>query len=83
VPAEPKPKTRRRKSGEDTRAAFPAAAGKIARNTSRPPRAYAAASIIMSETLDWLHIWHHHDAAVGSDQGNGFNTSQNHLSPRL
>ena len=45
----------------------------------------ARASIFMSEMLDWLHIWHHHDSPATSGQStdNSFTAGPNHLSPNL
>ena len=76
---EPQPKARRRKGGEDTRDAFPAAARKMARRAIRQP--LVATTIFLSETLDWLNIWHHHDFTASSDHGGGLDTVSHPLSP--
>lgn len=74
----PRPKTRRRKKGEDTRDAFPAAARLMAGHHARRQHANAA-STFLSETLDWLNLWNHNTAATGSP-GSDSNTPSNHLS---
>lgn len=74
----PRPKTRRRKGGEDTHAAFPKA-WRATMTRTRP--AFAAASIFMSATLDWLHLWQAGPGASGTEQGNAPNAVSNHLSP--
>jgi hypothetical protein len=55
----PEPKPKRRK---DTGRAFRMTAKKIMRRASRiPAAAYATATAYLSDTLDWLNLWHHHD----------------------
>ena len=75
---QPKSKTRRRRRGEDTRDLFPRAWGTATIRTRIA--AYTAASIFMSETLDWLH-WQHGYTASGSEHDSAANTAGNHFSP--
>jgi hypothetical protein len=75
---QPKPTTRRRRRGEDTRDLFPRA-WRMATIRTRIA-AYAAASIFMSETLDWLH-WEHGYTASSSEHESAANVTGNHLSP--
>jgi hypothetical protein len=78
----PKPapgKSRRRRSGgEDTRDLFPRA-WRAAFIRTRIA-AIAAASVFMSETLDWLH-WQHGYTASSSEHSSAANVAGNHLSP--
>jgi hypothetical protein len=77
--AAPQPGKRRR--SEDTGKAFRMAARKIIPRTARlPAEAYAAATGYLSDTLDWLNQWHHHDSGAGND----FHARQgDHLYPHL
>jgi hypothetical protein len=75
---QPKPKTRRRRRGEDTHDLF-LRAWRMATIRTRIA-AYTAASIFMSETLDWLH-WQHGYTASSSEPDSAANTVGNHLSP--
>jgi hypothetical protein len=76
---EPQPKPRRRRR-EETGAAFRTAAKKILRRTVRLPAAAAAA--FLSDTLDWLNLWHGNEAA-GGDLASDYEAGPNHLSPHL
>ena len=78
----PQPKIRRRRSGEDARDPFPAVARKMARRAATQTQPHVAASICLSETLDWLHLWHN-DAAASGYPGGAFDMKSNHLSPHL
>jgi hypothetical protein len=79
----PQPKARRRRrSGEDTRDPFPAVARKMAGRAATQTQPHVAASICLSETLDWLHLWHN-DAAASGYPGGAFDMKSNHLSPHL
>jgi hypothetical protein len=76
----PQPVQRRRRS-EDTGRAFRLAAGKTLRRAARlPAEAYVVATAYLSDTLDWLTQWHHHD----SDPDEDFQPSvSDHLYPHL
>jgi len=77
---EPQPKPRRRRR-EETGAAFRTAAQKILRRTVRMPAAVFAAAFL-SDTLDWLNLWHGNEAA-GGDLAGDYEAGPNHLSPHL
>jgi hypothetical protein len=78
---QPRPRTRRRKEKDETgRAAFIKAANTVLQ--LRLPRTYAAA-VFLSQTLDWLHLWHQDATPSSSGPGSAFNTQQNYLSPHL
>jgi len=76
----PEPAQRRRR-GEDTGRAFRMAARKVVRRAGRiPAEAFATASAYLSDTLDWLNQWHHHD----NDASEDFQPLQSdHLYPHL
>lgn len=76
--AAPSPeKSRRRRSGEAAGSAFRKTATRIA---IRVPAAYAAAGAFLSDTLDWLNLWHDNEAGLDD----GFEQpSPNHLFPHL
>jgi len=77
----PTPKVRKkRRGGEDARDAIPVAARIVARRTAR--QQYVAASIFLSETLDWLYLWQHDPTTTGNPAGT-FDTVPNFLSPHL
>jgi hypothetical protein len=75
----PKPaaKKKSRRRGEDTHDLVPQAWRAAMMRTRHA--AVAAASIFMSETLDWLH-WQHGYTASSSEPPTA-NTAGNHLSP--
>ena len=72
-----RPKTRRRKSGDDTRELFPRARHLARRTTPR-----AAATAYLAETLDWLHLWDN-NADIGSHAASSYNAEQSHSRPQL
>jgi hypothetical protein len=74
----PQPKkTKRRKSGEDTRDAFPPAMRAVAWRDAWQSRATATKSYL-SETLDWLNLWQS-NACIGSGFSSSYDApSQNH-----
>lgn len=76
----PVPKSRRRTT-DDTGRAFTAAARKILRRAVRLPAAAYAATVFLSETLDWLNPWHH-ETATEPDE-NFQPPPQPHLYPHL
>jgi hypothetical protein len=76
-----RPKTRRRRSGEDTRDAFPPTWRRLIRRI-RPAESHTAGSIFPSEMLDWSHLWHS-DATQGTDHHHGTETTPNHLTPHI
>jgi hypothetical protein len=76
----PEPRQRRRGSGE-TRQAYGLAARSIISRARLPAAAYATASFL-SDTLDWLNLWHN-DAGEGSEPDGGLDRHSNHLSPGL
>lgn len=67
-PPAPEPTQPRRRTEDTGRSAFRMAARKIVRRAARlPPEAYAVATAYLSNTLDWLNEWHHHDSDVHED----------------
>jgi hypothetical protein len=91
---EPPPAPKKKRSGETEGKHVPAAdhgrpaaRGRYAAlsTAEKATDAVAAASIFMSEMLDWLHVWHHHDSPVTGGQGpdHSFTAAANHLSPNL
>jgi hypothetical protein len=82
IAAEPQPKTRRRRSGEDSRELFPVAARRHIRRV-QATHVYATASIFLSETLDWLNIWHPDNSHNSTWDGGNSDTKSNPLSPGL
>jgi hypothetical protein len=80
---EPQPKPRRRRR-EESGAAFRAAAKKILRRTVRLPAAAFTAAAFLSDTLDWLNLWHGNEAAGGDELADDcHDAGPNHLSPHL
>ena len=79
-PAAPQPVKKKRRR-EDTGKAFRLTARKVMRRTARlPAEAYVAATGYLSDTLDWLNQWHHHDSGKDED----FHAHQgDHLYPHL
>jgi hypothetical protein len=77
----PEPQPRRRRSGETERAFGLTARAMMRRAACLPAAAYAAASFL-SDTLDWLNLWHN-DAGEGSEPDGGLDRHPNHLSPGL
>jgi len=51
----------------------------VVRRAATKPQAIAAASTFLSETLDWLHLWH----TANSDAVSSVDAKQNYLSPHL
>ena len=56
----------RRRSGETDKAFVMAARATLRRAVSIPREAYAAATAYLSDTLDWLNLWH--DNTENADQ---------------
>jgi hypothetical protein len=76
------PQPPRRRGGGDTRTLFPVAARTILRHTARvPAQAYAAASAYLSDTLDWLNLWHD-DMDSGTELKDEID-ARKHLSPHI
>jgi hypothetical protein len=71
----------RRRRSEDTGRAFRAATKIMRRVVELPAAAYAAA-VFLSETLDWLNLWHDNEAA-GDELDDDCHDGTNHLSPHL
>jgi hypothetical protein len=76
---EPKPQTRRRR-GESDRALRMTARATLRRAPRLPPQAYAAASMYLADTLDWLNLWQEGD---DSDPNSNLDVCRNDLSLRL
>jgi hypothetical protein len=77
----PTPKKSSRRGGDDTSRRFTKAAARLTRSRVRPVRAAATAILWLSDTLDWLNLWH-----PGGDELTDIppqETPNNHLSPRL
>lgn len=75
----PEPKPSRRKQTDETRGGFKMAA-RITHRAARLPReAYAVANAYLTDTLDWLNQWHHHDA----EEENSHTIQGDHLYPHL
>jgi hypothetical protein len=72
--------TPRRRRSEDTGRTFRAAT-KIVRRAVELPAA-AAAAVFLSDTLDWLNLWHGNEAA-GDELADDRHAGPNHLSPHL
>ena len=77
---QPRRSSRRRsgESGQSDRTFRRAAKPIIRRTTWVSP--YAAAASFLSDTLDWLHLWHKDTAGSGLDSGIS-HTGTNHLFP--
>jgi len=73
--------TPRRRRSEDTGRTFRAAA-KIMRRAVELPVAAHAAAVFLSDTLDWLNLWHDNEAA-GDELAGDCHAGPNHLSPHL
>ena len=52
------------------------------RRAVRMPAAVFTAAFL-SDTLDWLNLWHGNEAAGGDLAGNYLDAEPNHLSPHL
>lgn len=79
--AEPVPKKSGRRSGDETARQFRKWAARLTRVCTRPARAAASALLWLSDTLDWLNLWH-----PGGDEVSDIPPQEapnNHLSPRL
>jgi len=61
---------------------MPAARAILRRPLRLPSAAYATATAFLSDTLDWLNLWHHH-GATGGEPSAGFDATENHIFPRL
>jgi len=77
----PKKSGRSRRDGDTTRR-FTKTAARLTRLRSRPGYASSSALIWLTDTLDWLDLWH---PASGVDpvSDTSHETANNHLSPRL
>jgi hypothetical protein len=73
-----RPKTRRRKSGDDTRELFPRARHMMTKRA----KPHAAATATLAETLDWLQLWEN-NADIGSHAASGYNAEQSQFRPQL
>ena len=71
------PKTRRRRSGEDTRELFPRAWRRAAAH--KIPASHATATVYLADTLDWLQLWHP-TTEFGGDPASSYNASPTHFS---
>jgi hypothetical protein len=76
---EPQP---RRRSGETGKAFAMAARATLRRAVGLPAQAYAGATAFLSETLDWLNLWHN-DADAAAELNDGAEPQQNFLFPHL
>ena len=70
----------RRKRREDTGRLFTKAKSILRRMPQFPAQAYAAATAYLSDTLDWLNLWHQNSDA-GSEQCEA--APKDHLYPHL
>jgi hypothetical protein len=69
-------KSGRRRAGDDTARRFSKTAARLTRLRLRP----AASSLLwLTDTLDWLELWHNNELADDPPQ----EAPNNHLSPRL
>jgi hypothetical protein len=76
---EPTPEPRRR-SGDTGRGFGLAARAIVQRAVRLPSAAYAAATEFLSDTLDWLNLWHD-NMEGGGEPADICDTKSNHLSP--
>jgi len=74
------PKKSGRRTGDDRGRRFTRAAARLTRWSGRPARAAASALLWLSDTLDWLNLWHP-DGGEPADTAPQ-ETEINHLSPR-
>lgn len=77
----PAPRKSSRRGGDETPRLFRKAAARLTRFRVRPATAAATALLWLSDTLDWLNLWH-----PGGDELVDIPPQEppnNHLSPRL
>jgi hypothetical protein len=83
-PIEEEPAPPRRRSGETDKKAFRLAAKTVLRRVVQiPADAYAATTLYLAETLDWLNLWEANSLHDGGDLDSDNNTKQNYSSPHL
>jgi hypothetical protein len=73
-----RPKTRRRRSGEDTRELF-LHARHLATMRATP---ISTAIAYLADTLDWLQLWHH-TTDCGNEAASSYNDTPNQFTPKL
>jgi hypothetical protein len=79
--AGPKPAPRRRRGGDTVASVFATAARAVVRRVAwLLPEGHAA--VFLSDTLDWLNLWHHDEAGSVLDD-EVHDTPPNHLFPHL
>jgi hypothetical protein len=78
APPPPK-KSGRWRGGETRRAQFVKVAERLTPLRLRPINTAASALIWLTDTLDWLDLWQHHELTNDAPQ----EMHNNHLSPRL
>jgi hypothetical protein len=80
--ADDEPQPRRSRRGETDRAFVMAAKAIARRAVQLPSEAYAVATAFLSDTLDWLNLWHH-DSAGTDEFEDDIHTDTKHLSHHL